>query len=256
MFMATHMSSGISCFEYQLKYLLLCSWNPILGNNLCGFLSIQAAYLEAEELLSLAKLADHLGLSSLLNTAADRLIKLPWHKHMSLLAARFKLAVYTTDTDKRVTLLHHSQRGACTELQVLAVLEHMGIPRANCASFLDLKGLQTAVLQGLLALLVDSAEDPGPLLRIAARLELIPEALRIPPDWSKSTRIVHNIMLLAPDSGVSAQHIALPECQLELHLRFLREEGRAVNLALAVCHGNGSVCTVSKRHQDVIQFPH
>lgn len=192
------------------------------------FIDSQAIDLEAEELLSVAELADHLGLSSLLDTTADRLIQLPWHKHMSLLTTLLKLSVYTTDTDKRCNLLHHPQRGTCTELQVLAVLEHMGIPRANCASSLDLKRLQTAELQGLFALLVDSAEDHGPLLRIAGRLQLIPEALRTSPDWTNNTRVVHNIMLPAPDSGVSVQHIALPECQLELRLRVLCEEGRAV----------------------------
>ena len=74
----------------------------------------------------------------------------------------------------------------------------MGIPRADCAPFLDLQRLQPAELQALFAVLVESEEDPGPLLRTAAKLQLAPEALRTSPDWTKKVRIVHNIMLPAP----------------------------------------------------------
>lgn len=60
-------------------------------------------------------------------------------------------------------LLHHPSRGVCTELQVLAVLEEMGIARADCASAIEVNKLQPAELQGLFALLVNSKEAPGQL---------------------------------------------------------------------------------------------
>lgn len=72
------------------------------------------------------------------------------------------MSVYTTNTLKRKTLLHHPQRGAYTELQVLAVLENIGIPRNECGSALELEALQPAELRVLIAALVDSEEDPGP----------------------------------------------------------------------------------------------
>ena len=100
------------------------------------YLGGQAEHVEADGLLCLAQLADHLGLSSLLETAAEHLIMLPWHKNMQLLSSLMKLSVYATDTDKRNTLLHHPKRGAFTELQVLAVLEDLSIARADCASAL------------------------------------------------------------------------------------------------------------------------
>lgn len=105
------------------------------------FLTCQAPHLGGNGLLSLAQLADHLGLSSLLETAAEYLIKLPWHiYHLNLLDLLY-LSVYRQDTDKRKQLLHHPERGAVTELQVLLLLECMSISRADCASFLELQRL-------------------------------------------------------------------------------------------------------------------
>lgn len=177
------------------------------------FLSGQAQHMDAEGLCCLAQLADHLGLSCLLDTAAERLIQMPWHKNMPLLSHLLKLSVYMADTDKRTKLLHHPKRGACTELQVLAVLESISIPRADCASALELQKLQPAELHGLIAALVDSEEDPGPLLRAAAKQQLVPESLRAAPDWSKNVRIVHNIMV-PPDK----QSFELPESKLTLRV--------------------------------------
>lgn len=95
-----------------------------LETTCVDFLTWQSQDMTAEEYLSLAQLADHLGLSSLLDTAAEMLIQMPWHNNISPISTLLKLSVYTADTDRRTKLLHHPNRGACTELQVLAVLEH------------------------------------------------------------------------------------------------------------------------------------
>ena len=146
------------------------------------YLSGQAQQLDAAELLCLAQLADHLGLSPLLDRAAEYLIVLPWHKTMWLLCTLLKTSVYTTDTHKRNTLLHHPRRGACTELQVLALLENIGLPRTECGSALEPEKLQPAELRALITAIVDSEEDPGPLFRAAVKQDLIPEVLRTSPD--------------------------------------------------------------------------
>lgn len=104
----------------------------------------------------------------------------------------------------------------------------MSIPRADCASSLDLRRLQPAELQALFAALVDSEEDPGLLLRAAAKQLLVPEALRTAPDWTKRVRIVHNIMLPDPGAEFPVQHIELPMCVLELRLRRFMTQGKAV----------------------------
>lgn len=52
----------------------------LLEATFIDFLSGQAQHMDADILLRLAQLADLLGLSSLLDTAAELLIALPWYK--------------------------------------------------------------------------------------------------------------------------------------------------------------------------------
>lgn len=159
-------------------------------------------------------LADNLGLSSLCETAADHLVVLLWHRNMKWLVTLLNLTVYKADTQKRNKLLHHPQRGAYTELQVLAVLEDMGIPTADCASGLELQNLQPAELRALLAILVDCKDD-GSLLRAAVKQELVPEDLRAAPKLTKNVWIVHDIRLSDARSDDSATH-PFPSCKLHM----------------------------------------
>lgn len=161
-------------------------------------------------------LADNLGLSSLCETAADHLVVLLWHRNMKWLVTLLNLTVYKADTQKRNKLLHHPQRGAYTELQVLAVLEDMGIPTADCASGLELQNLQPAELRALLAILVDCKDD-GSLLRAAVKQELVPEDLRAAPKLTKNVWIVHDMYIRLSDarSDDSATH-PFPSCKLHM----------------------------------------
>ena len=178
-----------------------------------GYLSDQAQHMDAAGLLRLAQLAEHLGLLPLLDTAADHLIALPWHANLSALISLLKFPVYASDTGKCSLLLHGPRRGACTELQVLAVLEGLGIPRARCTPYIQLQNLQPAELTVLVSALLNSEEDPGQLLHAAAKQRQVPKALR-QPSWSKNVRMIHKILLPAPDSR--DQYFALPECNLAL----------------------------------------
>lgn len=183
--------------------------------------------MEAVGLLCLAQLADHLGLLSLLSIAASQLIALPWHKNMLMLSALLSLSANATDTNKRNTLLHHPRRGACTELQVLAVLEDMGIPRADCASAIEVQRLQPAELQALFAMLANSEEDSGSLYRTAAQQLLVPETLQPTAGWTKTVRVVHNVML--PDAGPKKQYFALPECKLRICVKRKSNNAKAAS---------------------------
>ena len=121
--------------------------------------------------------------------SSEHLIVLPWHKNTLLITELLNFSVYTTDADKRFKLLHHPRRGACTELQVLALHEFMGMPKAECAPALELHRLHPAELHVLLTVLLDDEEDPGPLLRAAAcaaKQQLLPDDLRAAPDWTKN----------------------------------------------------------------------
>lgn len=75
------------------------------------YLSDQAQHMDASGRLKLAEFADHLGLTSLLESTAEHLIQLPWHKNVVLISRLLKLSAYA-DIDVSNKLLHHPERGA------------------------------------------------------------------------------------------------------------------------------------------------
>ncbi len=166
------------------------------------FLSGQAEQMAGPAFLCLAKLADHLGLSTLLQNTAEFLIQLPWVKNMGRIFSLLKTQMYQQDTDKRNTLLHHPQRGAYTELQVLSLLESLGSTEDDLASALNMGGLQPAEIHTLLGILAFAERESDALLRKAVQCHLTPENLRQTPDWTKPVRIIHNIMLPDTDGRI------------------------------------------------------
>ncbi len=200
------------------------------------YLRVQAPKMTGDALICLAKLADHLGLSSLLGTAAEALMKLPWEKNMLRLNELLHMSLYKRDTDRRDKLLHHPQRGAYTELQLLGLLKALNLPWSKCASAIDLESLQPSELHALLGIFVNKngGSDSEAFLRPALQQHLVPEALRPKLDWTKPVRIIHNIML--PEQwGVNSkgQTILLPKCDLKLHITPEHKEGMA---RIMFCH--------------------
>lgn len=83
------------------------------------FLTGQAPTMNGNAVYCLVTLADHLGLSSLCEAAAEAFIRLPWEDNMAHFKVVLNLPVYKNNSQKLYSLLHHPQRGAFTELQVL-----------------------------------------------------------------------------------------------------------------------------------------
>ena len=169
--------------------------------------------MTGDALLCLAKLADHLGISSLLNTAAEALIKLPWEKNMFCLNHLLQMSLYKRDTDRRDKLLHHPKHGAYSELQILNLFKAANTPWSNCASAINLESLQPSELHALLGIFADEKwnSDSEAFLR--------PEALRAKLDWTKPVRLMHGIML--PEqwrADNSVQTIHLQECNFKLQI--------------------------------------
>ena len=194
------------------------------------YLCLQAQQMTGDALICLAKLADHLGLLSLLETAAEALIKLPWEKIMLCLNHLLQTSLYQRDTDRRDKLLHHPQRGAYTELQLLDLLKAANVPWSDCACAVDVEGLQPSELHALLGSFADKKwdSDSEALLRSALRQQMVPEALRSKVDWTKPVRIIHNIMLPEQQgSDSSVQKVVLPKCDLKLHITPEHKEGMA-----------------------------
>jgi len=186
--------------------------------------------MTGDALLCLARLADHLGLSSLLETAAEGLIKLPWEGNMSHPNELLQMSLYKRDTDRRDQLLHHSQRGAYTELQLLNLLKAANTSWRDCASAIDVESLQPSELHALLGVFADEEWEPDSeaLLRPALKEQLRPEALRSKLDWTKPVRVTHGIML--PEQWRAdniRQSITLQKCDLELYIVHRHQEGMA-----------------------------
>jgi len=194
------------------------------------YLCVQAQRMTGDALICLAKLADHLGLLSLLETAAEALIKLPWEENMSHLLELLQMSLYKRETDRRDQLLHHPKRGAYTELQLLDLLKAANTSWSNCASAVDVESLQPSEPHALLGVFADEKWDSDfeALLRPALKEQLRPEALRSKLDWTKPVRVTHGIML--PEQWKAdniRQSIPLQKCDLELHIAHTLQEGMA-----------------------------
>ena len=124
-----------------------------------NYLGVQAQKMKGDALLCLAKLADHLGLSSLVETAAEALIKLPWEKNILRLNELLQMTLYKREADRHDKLLHHPQRGAYTELQLLDLLKAANTFWSDCASVIDLESLQPSELHALLGVFSDEEWD-------------------------------------------------------------------------------------------------
>ncbi len=193
--------------------------------------------MPAHALYCLAKLADHLGLSCLLAAAAEALIKLPLEKNLAQLNRLLLMSVYKADTAKRNKLLHHPQRGAYTELQLLDLCPAaIYSPGRTCASAIDLESLQPNELRALLGVLVNKRGSSDALLRSALKQSQIPEALRPKLDWSQPVRVITDIVL--PKQGEvrnSMQLIPLLECHLTLRIPHKQSEGAWLCSTLLMC---------------------
>ncbi len=105
-------------------------------------------------LVCFARLGDHLGLSAIVTAAAKELVKLPWHNNLYRLAVFLQMPVYKHKQEKLIELLHHPQRGAYSELQVLQLLESLSYDDADIAAVVQLDIMQPAELKVLLGILV------------------------------------------------------------------------------------------------------
>ena len=193
------------------------------------YLCLQAQQMTGDALICLAKLADHLGLSSLLETATEALSKLPWEKNMLHLNELLQMSLNKRETDRRDKLLHHPKRGAYIELQILELLKAANTPWSDCASAVDVESLQPSELHALLGVFADEKWDSysEALLRPALKEQMRPEALRSKLDWTKLVRIVHIMLPEQQGSDSSVQKIVLPKCDLKLHITPEHKEGMA-----------------------------
>ena len=101
-------------------------------------------YSSTDDAFAVALLADHLGLSSLLEEVATDLVQKPWwdedYSITCSLGVLLQMTPYKQDVTKRSRLLHHSKRGTFTELQVLQLLDRMDCHEDDNSSTMRMEG--------------------------------------------------------------------------------------------------------------------
>ena len=179
------------------------------------FISQGTTQMTPDALMFVAELGDHLGLTSLVKDAADELIQASWVVHMQHLKQILQLPYFNQNLDRINKLLHHAKRGACTELQVMELLELCELSEDDIAAVLSIPTMQAAEVHTLLGILTNGRRLSAVLLHTAVTQHLKLPASCPEPTMTSGTFIVNNIMLPGPD-GAKTTYTALPKSQLKL----------------------------------------
>ncbi|DBA69487.1 TPA: hypothetical protein ACH3X2_001171 [Trebouxia sp. C0005] len=169
---------------------------------------------------AVAQLGSHVGLVPIAELAAECIVKRPWEDGMQVLKEVLELPTYLQNKARMNQLLHHAQRGAYTELQILEILDSMNMPEAFIADMLKIDKMQTEELHALLSILLSSQRQHGPLLRQALEQHMLPECLRPSRDPTCHTRFLHNVMLTGKD-----QAFPLPESPFSVYILEIVKNG-------------------------------
>ncbi len=198
---------------------------------------------EREIWKAVAHLGSHVGLVPIMELAAGCIVKRPREDSMQVLKEVLELPTYFQDKARMNQLLHHSRRGAYTELQVLEVLDSMNIPEAFIADMLKINKMQKEELHALLSILLSSERQHGPLLRQALEQHMLPECLRPSRDPTCNTRFLHNVMLTGKD-----QCFPLPESPFSVHILEIEKNGMHLYHVFGTFRQNVDVLNWLKDH--------
>ena len=186
--------------------------------------------MTAKALLCIVSFGDHLGLTALVDSAAEELIQRSWLDHMPHLKQLLQLPYFKQDLDRSNKLLHHAKRGAYTELQVLELLEFCEIPENDVAAVLSIATMQPAEVHTLLGTLTNGRHSSAVLLHKA-----VTQHLKLPvscpqPTMSTGTFIVNNVMMPSPDEARTS-YAASPGSQLTLDVERRTSDGKDLSPA-------------------------
>lgn len=173
----------------------------------------------------LMKLGDHIGNPKLVEHAAETLIKRRWHDNHKALIALIK-DLHCTDLPQLKKLLHHSDRGAVSELEVLGLAEHAKLSEDAIAALIDLEVMQAVEVDVLLAILVNSSHmGHHDLLRRAVQRQVKCRQTQHEEVFTDNRRFVSNVMVPDPDLEPHFSVIDLPKCQLQFCVQVLMQAG-------------------------------
>ena len=233
-----YVSQESTCFTAEQIHLLMC----LLTMSFCllQFESLESACLQfvsqgihhmtRNALLSVGQLGDHLGLTSLVEIAAEELIQMFWTNDMQCLKQILHLPYFKHHLDRINKLVHHAKRGAQTELQVLELMELCELPEDDIAAVLSISTMQPAEVHTLFGILTNGRHPSSVLLHKAVTQHLKLPASCPGPTMTTGTFIVNNIMLPGPDQAGNL-YTALPSSQLRLVVKRNLSEGKSLSPA-------------------------
>ena len=183
-------------------------------------------------LTCLAKLGDHLGLPAIVTAAAEELVKLPWENNMQRLADIIQMPVYQNHQQKLVELLHLPGRGACTELQVLQLLENMNFEEADIAAVVQVDIMQPAELQVLMGILTNAGHSrTSMLLHKAVQHRIKCEAAQA------------NFLVDTEKLAISAKHVDSP-IRCIPNIRFSEPDGFQIDVPMPDGFSSCDCCSI------------
>lgn len=231
-------------------------------------------------MLSVAKLADHLGLTSLCKFAAEAIVQRPWEHGLSDLMAVHLLTPYEDNEQQWCELLHHPKRGAYTELQLLDFLKEYHICEQTIAGFLQMDQMHSSEIKALLLILsspdpqwtcpwhqgpltvhrtssgskkgrgrfIDGSlcPTPGRLLQKAVQQSLLPTVTQPSTAIEQYTQLVPRVTLPAAGQK-NTLHLDLPDAQkMKLFIQWsnVSEKGRH-RFSCSTCKGVGTTFTIT-----------
>ena len=202
------------------------------------FLCNEVQLREPQDLLSMARLGDDLGLAAIYEAAATALVQCQWETCMSGLAEMIQMPTYQLKQNSKDELLHHANRGAHTEIHVLELLEQIGMPESEIVDILRVDILQPQEVQVLMRILTTPERTPGHLLAKAVQQHLTPLSMRTKIDWTTCTRFTD--IITKPSSATWDVRNDLPETSLTLQLKSYHDEGNLPVMINACSRYNAS----------------
>ena len=198
--------------------------------------------LNAEGLLSLMKLGDHIGNPNLVEHAAETLIKRRWHDNYKALIALVK-DLHCTELPQLKKLLHHSDRGAVSELEVVELAEHAKLSEDAVAALIDLEVMQAVEVDVLLAILVNSSHmGHHDLLRRAVQRQVTCRQTQHEEVFTDNRRFVSNVMVPDPNFESHFSIIDLPKCQMHFCVAVIMQAGMQSESHVALYNFFAALC--------------
>lgn len=161
------------------------------------FLGTRVHQMTIKSLLCLFKLGGHLGLHLLVLSTANGLVTLPWEQNMQALGHMAK-SLDKMDKERLNNFVHHPERGAYSELQVLQLLEGIALAENDVAAYVGIDNMQPPELDTLLRILTNEQHaGQSVLLRNAVQSQLA-KACKPPSELIGYTRFANIHMTDAP----------------------------------------------------------